>query len=201
MNIRSAPFFLNQFLALDQQNFLSVSAGYFYNNQYGVQAQYRWANLTKPLSIGLESSLTGYYYFPTSGVYYEPMKNVMIVGDVAYRLNRRDITLKLSGGQFLYGDRGARLDFIRQFSSVDIGLYATKTTRGSTAGFNFAIPIPPGRIVQGQRVRLRTSEEFRWEYTYNGSGANVGYRIKAGNQLDALLRQYHLGYLSHQLRE
>lgn len=200
MNVRPAPIFLNQFLALDQQNFLSASVGLFYTNQYGAHVQYRWANLTKPWSVGVESSLTGYYYFPRTGIYYEPMKNVMLLTDVAYRFNTNDITLKLSGGQYLYGDRGVRLDFIRQFASVEIGLYASKTTKGSTAGFNFAIPIPPGRIVQGKRLRLRSSEEFRWEYTYNGSGANVGYHLKAGNQLDALLRQYHSGFLGNQVR-
>ena len=199
LNVRPAPIFLHQFLALGEQDFLSGSAGLFYNNQYGVHLQYRRANLTRPWSVGVESSLTGYYYFPTTGIYYEGLKNMMLLADVAYRMNRRDITLKVSGGQFLYSDRGARLDFIRQFGSVDVGLYATKTTKGSTAGFNFAIPIPPGKLAQGKRVRLRSSEEFRWEYTYNGSGANLGDHLRAGHQLDVLLRQYHSGYLSKQL--
>lgn len=201
MNIRSGPLFLNQFLAFDQQHFLLASAGLFYLNQYGLHVQYRWANLTKPWSAGIESGLTGYYYFPRTGIYYESMKNLTLVGDVAYRINARDVTLKLSAGQFLYGDQGGRFDLIRQFTSVEVGVYVSKTSRGSTAGFNFAIPIPPGRIVQGNRVRLRSSEEFRWEYTYNGSGANVAYRPKSGNQLDVLLRQYHSGYLTNQLRE
>lgn len=200
MNIRPAPIYLNQFLALDHQNFVSGSVGLFYSNQYGVNVQYRRANLTKPWSFGLEASITGDYYYPETGIYYEPMKQGMVLADVAYRINKRDITLKLTGGQFLYQDRGVRLDFIRQFYSVEVGLFATKTTRGSTAGFNFAIPIPPGKIAQSNRLRVRTTEEFRWEYTYNGSGANVGSRYRVGNQLDALLRQYHGQYLSRQLQ-
>jgi len=200
MKIRPAPIFLNQFLALDRTNFLSGSVGLFYNNQYGINLQYRHANLTKPWSFGIESSLTGLYYFPEKGIYYEPLKKVMLLADLAYRIRSKDITVKLSGGQYLFQDRGVRIDLIRQFYSVEVGLYATKTTNGSTAGFNFAIPIPPGRIAQTQRFRLRTSEEFRWEYTYNGE-ANIGSRYRLGNQLDALLRQYHAGYLSHQLRE
>ncbi|GAB3541804.1 YjbH domain-containing protein [Spirosoma fluminis] len=199
MNIRPAPVYLNQFLALDKRNFLSTSAGLFYNNQYGFNVQYRWANLTNAWSFGLETSLTGDYYFPKRGIYCEPLQRFMLLADVAYRVKARDITLKLSGGQYLYGDQGARLDFIRQFYSVEIGLYATMTTRGSTAGFNFAIPIPPGRLIQSQRFRVRTSEEFRWEYTYNGE-ANVGSRYRVGYQLDALLRQYHTNYIGGQLR-
>ncbi len=199
MNIRPAPIFLNQFLALDRRNYLSVSVGSFYNNQYGANLQYRFADLTKSWSFGVESSLTGQYYFPAKGIYYEPLRKIMVMADIAYRVMSKDLTLKLSGGQFLYQDQGFRFDVIRQFYSVEVGLYATKTSLGSTAGFNFAIPIPPGKIAQSQRARLRTSEEFRWEYTYNGE-ANIGTRYRVGYQLDALLRQYHTSYLSHQIQ-
>ncbi|MBD2753294.1 YjbH domain-containing protein [Spirosoma validum] len=199
MNIRPAPIYLNQFLALDEQNFLSGSVGLFYSNQYGVNLQYRRANLTKPWSFGLEASLTGDYYFPTRGIYYESMNKAMVLADVAYRFRKHDITLKLSGGQYLYQDRGVRLDFIRQIYSVEVGIFAMKTSKASTAGFNFAIPIPPGRLAQSKRFRLRTTEEFRWEYSYNGGGNNVGLRYRLGNQLDALLRQYHSDYLRQQV--
>ena len=201
MNIRPAPIYLNQFLALGKASFVSGSVGLFYDNQYGLNVQFRRANLTKPWSFGLETSVTGTYYFPERGIYYEPLRRVMALADVAYRISSRDITLKLTGGQYLYQDRGVRLDFIRQFYSVEVGLYATKTTRGSTAGFNFAMPIPPGRLAQSKRLRLRTTEEFRWEYTYNGSGANVGSRFRVGNQLDALLRQYHANYIYNQVNK
>ncbi|GAB4016689.1 hypothetical protein GCM10028808_45930 [Spirosoma migulaei] len=198
MNIRPAPIYLNQFLALSGQDFISGSVGFFYSNQYGVNLQYRHTNLTKPWSFGLEASLTGDYYYPTKGIYYESMDKAMILADVAYRISKRDITLKLSGGQYLYQDQGVRFDFIRQLYSVEVGVFAMKTTKGSTAGFNFAIPIPPGRLAQSKRLRVRTTEEFRWEYSYNGGGSNVGLRYRVGNQLDALLRQYHSDYLRQQ---
>lgn len=197
LNIRPAPIYLNQFLALSQEDFVSGSVGLF-GSQYGVNVQYRRSNLTKPWSFGLETSLTGFYYFPPGGFYYERLRHVLVLADVAYRLKAPDVSVKVSGGQYMYNDRGVRLDLIRQFTNVEIGVYAMKTRHGSTAGFNFAIPIPPGRIVQSQRVRLRSSEEFRWEYSYNAVG-NVGVRYRVGVPLDALLRQYHSGYLTNQL--
>lgn len=191
--IRPAPLYLNQFLALGSGHYLSMSAGSFYNNQYGVNGQYRWTNFRSPWSFGVEGSLTGFYYFPSRGVYYEPLNQMMLFGDVAYRLPVHALTVKLSGGQYRNQERGARLDLIRQFANVEIGVFATKTAESATAGFNFAIPIPPGKVVQGRRVRLRTSEEFRWEYNYNGS-ANVGAPYRLGTRLDELLRQYHSDY-------
>ncbi len=196
--IRPAPIYLNQFLALGKRDFLSLSLGSFYNNQYGFNAQYRRANLKKPWSFGVESSLTGFYYFPAKGLYYELPDQLMLIADVAYRLPVHAITVKLSGGQYLDQQRGVRLDLIRQFANVEVGAFVTKLPSDYTFGFNFAIPVPPGRLVQGQRARLRTSEEFRWEYNYNGS-ANIGAPYRIGTRLDALLRQYHQGYLRTQL--
>lgn len=198
LNVRPAPTFLNQFLALDGVNFMSLSAGLFYSDQYGINVQYRHADLTKNWSYGLESGVTGFYFFPQNGFYYESMNNLLILADVAYRLPRHDVTIKVSGGQYLHQDRGVRLDLIRQLGNVEVGFYASKTVNGGTGGFNFAIPLTPGRIVQSQRVRLRTTEEFRWEYAYS-RGYNIASRYKVGYQLDALLRQYHSSYLKNQM--
>ncbi|UHG93154.1 YjbH domain-containing protein [Spirosoma oryzicola] len=197
LNVRPAPTYLNQFLALDGTNFMSLSAGLFYNDQYGANVQYRHADPTKNWSFGAEASYTGFYYFPQNGFYYGSPEHLMLLADVAYRMPTHDITIKLSGGQYMYQDRGARLDVIRQMGSVEVGFYAQKTVNGGTGGFNFAIPIPPGRIAQTQRLRLRTTEEFRWEYAYS-RGYNIGTRYRLGYQLDALLRQYHQRYLQNQ---
>lgn len=194
--IRPAPVFLNQFLAIGK-HFVSASAGYFYNDQYGVNVQYRHHDLSGPWSFGLEGGLTGLYYYTRSGIYYEKMDHLLLVADAAYRLSRPDVTLKLSGGRYLAGDEGARFDLIRQFTNAEVGLYVMKTNNGTTAGFNFAVPIPPGKIAQGKRVRLRTTDEFRWEYSYT-RGFRIGERYRTGYQLDQKLRQYHTDYLNRQ---
>ncbi|GAB2795845.1 hypothetical protein GCM10027275_46410 [Rhabdobacter roseus] len=195
--IRPAPLFLNYFRAIGQSQFLSATAGTFYNDRYGINLQYRHMDLSSPWSFGLEAGLTGFYYYPRGGIYYTNLNELLLQADVAYRLPVPDLTLKLSGGQYLHNDRGVRFDFIRQFTNVEVGLYAMKTRNGATAGFNFAIPIPPGKILQGERARLRTGEEFRWEYTYS-RGFSIGERYRVGYQLDQRLRQYHQNYLNRQ---
>jgi hypothetical protein len=197
--IRPAPLFLNQFYA-SGHHFFSASAGFFQNDQYGVNLQYRHADLKRPWSFGLEAGITGDYYYPRGGIYYENMSNLLLIGDVAYKLANPDITFKVSGGHYLAGDVGARVDMLRQFSSIELGFYAMSTTNGSTIGFNFAIPIPPGKIIQGKHARLRTTDEFRWEYTYT-RGYKIGERYRLGYQLDQKLRQYHRDYLNRQYRQ
>ncbi|WP_266364927.1 YjbH domain-containing protein [Tellurirhabdus rosea] len=198
-NIRPAPIFLNQFLALGGADFMSLSAGLFYNDRYGLNAQYRHADLTKPWSFGLETGLTGFYFYPPDNIYYETLNDLTLLADVAYRFPVHDITIKLSGGQYQYKDRGVRIDFIRQFANVEVGFYAMQTGNGATGGFNFAIPLLPGPLLRAKRVRLRAAEEFRWEYAYS-RGYRIGERYRTGYQLDALLRQYHQNYLNSQYR-
>lgn len=198
-NIRPAPTFLNQFYN-SGHHFMSASAGFFQNDQYGVNLQYRRADLSKPWSFGLEVGLTGFYYYPRGGIYYENMDQLMLLADVSYRFKGPDVTVKLSGGQFLWKDKGARVDLVRQFTNVELGVYAVKTQNGSTLGFNFAIPIPPGKIIQGKHARLRTTDEFRWEYTYS-RGYRIGERYRTGYQLDQKLRQFHQNYLNRQHKD
>jgi hypothetical protein len=198
-NIRLAPTFLNQFYNKGH-HFLSASAGFFQNDQYGLNVQYRRADLSKPWSFGLEAGLTGFYYYPKGGIYYEDPDQLLLLADVSYRFKGPDITLKLTGGQFLWADKGARVEFVRQFTNIELGVYATKTQNGSTLGFNFAVPIPPGKIAQGKNARLRTTDEFRWEYTYS-RGYRIGERYRVGYQLDQKLRQFHQDYLDRQHRQ
>ena len=198
--IRPAPFYLNQFLAFEGHHFLSASAGFFQNDRYGLNVQYQRMNLNSRWTYGLEAGLTGTYYYYRWGMYYDDPKELLVQANVAYRILKPDLTLRLSGGQYLAQDRGVRFDLIRQFNQVELGLYATNTRNGSTLGFHFAVPIPPGKIVQRQNVRLRTSEEFRWEYTYT-RGYNIGERYRVGYQLDQRLRQYHQNYLNRQYQQ
>jgi hypothetical protein len=197
--IRPAPIFLNQFFAFGH-NFFSASAGFFHNDEYGLNLQYQHANLSSSWTYGLEASVTGMYIYYRDGVHYTTMNRVMALGNVAYRFANPDLTVKLSGGQFLYNDRGVRMDFVRQFTNVEVGLFATKSGNGSTIGFNFAIPIWPGKLLQGDRVRLRTTDVYNFEYNYT-RGYQIGERYRVGYQLDQKLRQYHRNYLNRQYQQ
>jgi hypothetical protein len=197
LNLRPAPLYLNQFLALGSRHFASLSAGFFYNDRYGLQAQYRRFHPASNWSWGLEAGLTGFYFFPPGGLYYQPARSLLALADLSYRLPNPDLTVKLSGGQYLYQDRGLRLDLIRQFSQAEVGMYLMATRNGSTGGFQLAIPIPPGSVAHYRSVRLRTTEEFRWEYNYS-RGYRIGETYRSGYQLDRLLRQYHGAFMRNQ---
>ena len=198
--IRLGPLFVNQFFRTGISDFWSISAGYFFTNQYGVNVQYRHWSAVRPWAYGFEASLSGEYYFFRSGQFHGPLQERLLLGNVSYRLKKPSVTLQATFGQFLFQDRGIRGDFIRQFDRVDVGLWSSLTTNGATLGFNLAIPLwPRGHYpgVQGkgkQAPRLRMAEEFRWEYNYT-RGYRIGERYRLGPRLDERLRMYEQPYL------
>ena len=195
--IRPAPLYLNQFLALGESHYFSASAGSFQSDRYGANLQYQWMKPNSRWTYGLEVGLTGFYYYPKGGIYYTSLNELLLLANAAYRFDALDFTVKLTGGQYLDGDAGARLDLIRQFPNVEIAMFAVQTQNGGTIGFNFAVPIPPGKLFRAGPVRLRTSEEFRWEYSY-ARGYGIANRYRLGYQLDERLRQYNTSYLQNQ---
>ncbi len=198
LEVRLAPSFINQFVALPKNQFLSISAGLFYNDRIGLSVQYRKADFNKAISYGFEAGLTRFYYFQKRfDFYHGAVNDLLLLGDVSYRVARYDLLLKATAGQFMYQDKGIRFDFVRQFSMVDIGFYAIKTGNGSTLGFNFAVPLYSKAIVQGAKARLRIVDEFRWEYNYT-RGYRIGDRFKSGYFLEEKLRQYHHDYWQSQ---
>ena len=127
-----------------------------------------------------------------------PLKDLILLFDMEYRLRSTDLTLRFSGGQFIGRDRGVRGDLIRQYGGIDIGIFMAKTNNGTSGGFQFAFPLFPGKIARGKRWELRTTEEFRWEYNYSNA-APIGRNFRLGMpKLSDQLRQYNSFFIQNQ---
>jgi hypothetical protein len=190
-----APSMLHYFVQPANSHFLALSAGTFYDDRYGVDLEYRYDNLNSPWSFGLATGLTGFYWLYAGGSYTEPLDDLYATADVEFRLPIENISLKLTAGQFLAKDKGLRADLIKQFGIIDVGLHASYTDIGNTIGFQFATPLFPGKIYRSRKLELRTTEEFRWEYSYNNAEP-VARSFKLGMpRLADLLRQYNAAYI------
>lgn len=193
---RLAPSMLHYFAQPVNSHFVAASIGTFYYDRYGFDLQYRYAPLDNRWSFGLETGFTGFYRLNAGSFYSEPMKDVYAVADVEYRLPIENLSLKLSGGQFLFADKGLRIDLIKQYGTVDFGLYFSGTQAGNTTGFQFAFSLFPGNIYRNKKLELRTTEEFRWEYSYNNEDL-VARRFRIGMpRLSDNLRQYNVNFMS-----
>lgn len=195
---RLAPSHLHYFITAKPHHFVGITAGTFFQDRYGVHVQYRYDDFDKPWSLGLESAFTGYYFIPGRKLNTDPPNDLILLLDVEYRLRKTDLTLRLSGGQFIGRDRGVRGDLIRQYGGVDIGIFAAKTINGMSGGFQFAFPLFPGKIARGKNWELRTTEEFRWEYNYSHA-ASIGRTFRIGMpKISDQLRQYNASFIRAQ---
>jgi hypothetical protein len=192
---RLAPSMLHYFVQPANSHFLGLSVGTFYDDRYGVDLEYRFNDLNSPWSFGLATGLTGFYWLYAGGSYTEPLDDFYATADVELRLPIENISLKLTAGQFLVKDKGLRADLIKQFGTIDVGMHASFTSIGNTIGFQFATPLFPGKIYRSSKLELRTTEEFRWEYSYNNAEP-VARSFKLGMpRLSDLLRHYNAAYI------
>jgi hypothetical protein len=197
-NIRVAPSHIHFFRPKGNKHFYSISGGLFFSDRYGLDVQYRFMPMLKNWSIGFESSITGFYFLPKTGVYMNKLDDMTFLLNYEYRIPvLPSISLGITAGQFLFKDKGGRFDFIKQYGNVDIGFFAAVTQSGRNVGFQFAFPLFPGRILRDRNFELRTTEEFRWEYGYNNENV-VARKFRLGTpRLQDILRQYHPKFVKY----
>jgi hypothetical protein len=196
LELRLAPSMIHYFNQARDHHFISLSIGSFYNNRYGIDFEYRHADLNKRWSFGLAAGLTGFYWLNGLGLYNEPLDDIYLKADAEYRLPFENLSLKLTAGQFLYKDKGLRFDLVKQYAAAEIGLFASTTNIGTTTGFQFAFSLFPGKIYRNKKLEVRTTEEFRWEYTYNNFEP-VAHDFRLGMpRLSEVLRQYNQKFIS-----
>lgn len=196
MSPRMAPSMLTYFTQIKPGHFANVSFGTYHNDKYGLDVQYRYGLPSKNWSVGFEAGLTGFYYQDGfNDITFSNMSMIHFIADIEYHLPIENLNVRASVGRFIYEDFGGRVDLIKQFGLVDVGLFGTYTQNGATGGFQFAIPIFPGNIFKTKKIQLRTTEEFRWEYTYNNEDrVGLKYRIGAARLVD-VLRQYRVDFI------
>ena len=74
-----------------------------------------------------------------------------------------DLTLSVTAGRFLDGDRGATVDLSRFFGNTEIGVFFRHTGNGSQAGLRFAVPLTLDKELPPWRVRPRLPDLFPYE--------------------------------------
>lgn len=196
LNIRPAPTFISQFIGLKKFQYISWSMGLFYQDRYGLDIQYQKANPNAKISYGIDINYSGlYYWYPKREFRYTGLKDFSALANASWRWEKYSSQVRMTAGRFLHGDLGAKLEFVRQFKKADIGFFGVSTTNGSTVGLHLAFAIAPGNIAQNKYLRIRTTEEFVWDYYYS-NGFFIGERFRTNFRLDERLSLYNRNYWS-----
>jgi len=184
---------INQTLRLPHNTFVSATMGYFTQHRYGTDLEIKKYFANGKWSIGANAGYTGYASYLKGVWYYSDIDLLTTLFNAEYRFSQYDLSLSATYGKFLYGDKGWRLDILRQFGEVDIGFFVLKTETGHNGGFNFRIPIFPPKYLPASPIGIGTAKEFPWEYRYKGF-PNNGIQYNTGNTLDEFMKRLNPDY-------
>jgi len=195
--VRPGIISLNQNFRLHENYFLSSSFGYFTENRYGFDLSIKKIFYNGNLMAGVNTGYTGYMSFMNKKIFYSDLYLWTMNMNVEYRINKYDLTIGITAGKFLYGDKSIRIDINRQFGEIEIGFFAVRSNnKQSNGGFNFSIPLFPSSYSYPSFIRIRTAESFRWEYRVKGEiPAMIGVVYNTGNSFFRTLKKYNPNFL------
>ncbi len=190
--VRPGLITLNQMVRLDDNVFLTATAGFFTMNRVGSNLEIKKFFADGNLSIGASVGYTIYHTFVDKPIeYFEDDSYFTGLISVEYRYQPYDLIGRIQAGKFLYNDLAIRMDVLRQFGEVNIGFFALISKSSEfNGGFNFAIPLPPGKFMKFKYLRLRQAKKFSWEYRAKGFVKNGSY-YRTGNELFDIMLDYN----------
>jgi hypothetical protein len=101
--------------------------------------------------------------FARLGSSFSALDHWVALGNGRLRYPPWDLTLSVTAGQFLDGDRGIATDLSRFFGNTEIGVFFRHSDNGSLAGLRLGIPLTPARELKPMRFRPRPPDLFTYE--------------------------------------
>jgi hypothetical protein len=195
---------LSQEICLTDRLKAVLSGGFFLSNQVGGDLLLRY-RASQALTLGLRTSLLGDAYAETGGYHIDSPDRVSVLGHVTYFHAPTQLEAGLTGGRFLYGDYGARLDITRHFGDYSVGVYGILTGGEHNAGFQFAIPLGGKRQPRKGAVRFHLPEYFDWEYNmvsyYEYADQQMGRQVETRPDVNHTAHNWNAAYVEHYLRQ
>lgn len=153
-----------------------ATAGYFNQDQYGLDLQLFRPFKDKRFSVEGRIGYTGWGYWNGFKLKYNSQYQwTWNIGGNFY-WPKYDTRFSLKAEQYLMGEKGVRFDMVRYFKYAAVGFYAMKAEEAnSNGGFLFQIALPPYKQKRHKYVpRVSTSQCMG--IMYNAGNERVYYR-------------------------
>ena len=165
-SIRTGYFTVSQEFRLPGPFFSTVTIGKFNFNRYGLDVLISHPFKNPHWDISLNLGLTGRTYNIESFTYLSRDFTTSWMLKAGYFYSKFNLQIDVSGGKYVYGDYGARVDITRHFGETSIGFYGIYSGGVPNGGFHFAIPLPPGK--RSRRHHVRVLPPRYYDLQYNG---------------------------------
>ncbi|NDW11546.1 hypothetical protein D0T50_01425 [Bacteroides sp. 214] len=198
--VRQGYITLAQTMRLPYNTFVTGTVGTFNNNRWGGDLSVKHF-IPKNEQFSLEGKIgyTGVSYFKDWVWHASPLKRLTWTVGANYYWTKYNTQLSVKVEQYLYGEKGVRVDFMRMFRYAAIGFYAMKTEAireisgdakysKTNGGFYFQVMLPPYGKYKRNKVRITTAKYMGILYNagnerYYGKsytprlGSNYAYEI------------------------
>lgn len=195
---------VSQQLCLGERLKATISGGMFMNNVLGFDAALAY-RVGQSLTLGLQAGLVGDAYPGTDNYEFDNPDRLTVLGKASYYHAPTRLEAGLTGGRFIYGDYGARLDITRHFGEYAIGIFGILTGGEHNAGFHFAIPMGGKRQMRKGAFRLMLPEYFDLEYnmvTYNKYAAErMGRQNETRPDVNRSAHNWQAAYVEQYLQK
>lgn len=150
----------------------NITAGLFDDFRDGIiiDGYYHWNN---KLDVGAIFGYTGSWNINDNNYFdFKKVNNMLLLGKIEYYEPYTQLQIELQAGQFLYKDKGVRLDVNRHYADRVVGLFCSITDWGTNLGFEFSIPIGAKKMGKHRAIRLRLPETYAYSFNENTNTEN-----------------------------
>lgn len=194
---------INQTIRFPNSFFFSSTIGLFTQNRFGIDLEMRKYLFNGIVSLGTNFGFTGGARFYNKKYETSILEDFTWFLDADVRIPDYNMSISASYGQYIFQDRGFRIDVSRQFGEVDIGFFVTSTSSDKLGklkggGFNFSIPIFPSEYSEPAFARVRPDDYFSWEYDYNNFVYFHQKRYNTGNSIKAFIKRMQPDYIKRE---
>lgn len=196
--------------AIQQEVFISnrlkaqLSGGMFLGDLMGFNAAltYRAGNA---VTFGLKAALLGDAYVEADKYHFGSLDKVSVLGQASYYHTPTQVEAGLTGGRFVFGDYGARLDLTRHYGDYAIGIFGILTGGEYNAGFHFAIPVGGKCQKRKGDFRIMLPEFYDMEYNmesyFKYAEKKMGRQVETRPDVNHAAHYWQASYVEMYLRK
>jgi hypothetical protein len=159
---------INQFVRLPHRTFLTLSAGMFEYDCYGISMQIKRFLWRDRLSFSARLDYLQTHslnrWLPINSLYGNTFSYLF---QADYRFEPIDFLARITWGRYLLGDVGWRVDVLRKFHELELGFMGVwNESLEFLIGMTVRIPIPVSKQPPPGRLRICTPKFISWDYRY-----------------------------------
>ncbi len=163
-HLQIASFLIQQEFVNNARWWCKGYAGIAHYNSVGLYADFG-LHLNRYFDVGVIASATRWQDLNDGKLKVKGDNRYSALLSLSYYEPVSSVEVKLTGGRYMYGDYGGRLDGICHFGEYSIGLYGIYSGSEYNGGFHFSIPVAGKCQKRMGNLSLRAPEFFDWEYS------------------------------------